>query len=308
MKTTAEKRIAFVGLGRMGLPMACNLLRRGFEVIGHDTSPAATHAFHLAGGRIESDPASVAHDVSFLVTMLPDGSAVRDLLIGTGGIADRLPKGALVIDMSSSAPLGTRALGEELAGKGLGLVDAPVSGGVKKAIEGTLAIMAGGEADEVEAARPLLEAMGAAIIHAGPLGCGHAVKALNNYVSAAGLSAACEALLIGEAFGVAPETMVDVLNASTGRNNSTETKLKPHVLPRSFGSGFSMALMAKDLRTAADLADEMGMPALGAEKAAALWSAALASLGRDADHTEIFRHLERTAGLRHLAAAKGRGR
>ena len=139
---------------------------------------------------------------------------------------------------------------------------------------------------------PVLRAMGATVIPTGPLGSGHAMKALNNYVSAAGLVAACEALLVGKAFGLTPDTIVDVLNASTGRNNSTDVKLKPFVISGSFAAGFSLALMAKDLRTAADLAAYLGVNAAGVAAGAALWEDALASLGAAADHTEIFRYLE----------------
>lgn len=292
MTASADMIVAFVGLGRMGLPMARRLLAAGFELRGCDSSPAAREALAGEGADCFASVREAADGADVVVTMLPDGAAVRAVLVGAEGAAPVMRAGGLVIDMSSSAPLGTQALGEELEERGLRFIDAPVSGGVKKAKDGTLAILAGGSDKDIARARPLLEAMGQAILHAGPVGSGHAVKALNNYVSAAGLTAACEAVLIGERFGVAPEMVVDVLNASTGRNNSTELKLKPFVLSGTFASGFSMALMTKDLRTAAELVDELGMSVLGAEKTAALWSAALAALGQDADHTEIFRFLQ----------------
>jgi 3-hydroxyisobutyrate dehydrogenase len=176
---------------------------------------------------------------------------------------------------------------------GLKLIDAPVSGGVRRVLDGTLTIMAGGDAADVERARPLFEAIGKAIIPTGPIGSGHAVKALNNYVSAAGLAAACEAALIAERFGVDPAVLVDVLNVSTGKNNSTEVKMKPFVLSGSFASGFAMALMAKDLRTAADLARQLGIGENGTGAAAGLWTEASSALGKSADHTEIHRFLAR---------------
>ena len=194
--------------------------------------------------------------------------------------------------MSSSAPMGTRALGEELAQRGVAMVDAPVSGGVAKARDATLAIMAGGLPEHVERARPVLEKLGAKIIPTGPLGSGHAMKALNNYVSAAGLAAAAEALLVARAFGLDPAVMTDVLNASTGRNNSTENKLKQYVLSGTFSAGFAMDLMAKDLATALDLAHSLGVPAPLAEECIALWSKASKSLP-GADHTAIYSFLEK---------------
>jgi 3-hydroxyisobutyrate dehydrogenase len=193
--------------------------------------------------------------------------------------------------MSSSAPTDTTSLAEALSALGLTLLDAPVSGGVKRAIDGSLAIMVGGPAEAVARLQPVLAAMGKSIIPTGRVGSGHAMKALNNYVSAAGLIAACEALLIGRTFGLAPDTIVDVLSVSTGRNNSTDVKMKPFVISEKYNSGFSLALMTKDLRIAADLSKHLGLtvPQVGA--VADLWEKAKGRLSPDADHTEIYRFL-----------------
>jgi 3-hydroxyisobutyrate dehydrogenase len=283
--------VAFIGLGQMGLAMASRLVAAGHEVLGCDLSPDARASFVGQGGIAVETARQAAARASLLITMLPDGTVVRDPLFGAAGVADALRPGALVIEMSSSAPMETRRLSDELAAVGISLIDAPVSGGVRRALDGSLAIMAGGDADCIERARPLLLAMGKSVIHTGPIGSGHAVKALNNYVSAAGLAAACEAALIAEKFGIEPGVLVDVLNVSTGRNNSTEVKLKPFILSGSFASGFSMALMAKDLRTAAELGQQLSLEAAGTRDAAALWSAASTALGQGADHTEIYRYL-----------------
>ncbi len=287
--------IGFVGLGMMGLPMASCLVAAGFKVRGADLSAEARSAFQAAGGTAFASAAEAAEGADLFITMLPDGAIVRDALLGAGRAASVLEPGALVIDMSSSAPLGTRALAEDLARRGLSLIDAPVSGGVRRALDGSLAIMVGGSTADIARATPCLKAMGKSIIATGPVGSGHAVKALNNFVSAAGLQAACEAAIIARGFGVNPEVLVDVLNVSTGRNNSTDVKMKPFVLSGAFNSGFSMALMAKDLQTAADLAANLGLKTQAPVLAAALWREALAALGADADHTEIFRHLDATA-------------
>jgi len=283
--------VAFIGLGMMGLPMACRLVAAGFEVRSSDLSTEARDAFTAKGGKAFANAREAAGGASILITMLPDGKIVREALLGDGGAAGVLAAGALVVDMSSSAPMQTRQLAGDLAEKGISLIDAPVSGGVKRALDGSLAIMAGGEAADIERARPLLEAMGKLIFATGPIGSGHAVKALNNYVSAAGFAAACEAAIVAKKFGVDPNVLVDVLNVSTGRNNSTELKMKPFVLSGTFASAFSMALMAKDLRTASELADELGVEAQGARDAAALWTEASQTLGKGADHTEIYRFL-----------------
>ena len=217
---------------------------------------------------------------------------VRDVLLGENGVARGLPQGTLIIDMSSSAPTDTRSLAADLAAKGIPLLDAPVSGGVKRAVDGSLAIMAGGRRRRRSSALARCwKPWARSIFATGPTGSGHAMKALNNYVSAAGLVAAWEALMVGRNSASLLTCIIDVLNVSTGSNNSTEMKMKPLVRPESFDSGFSLALMAKDLRIAADLAEQLGVAAEGADNAAALWADALAAQGKGADHSEIYRFL-----------------
>ena len=291
--------IAFIGLGMMGLPMASLLVSKGLTTRGADLSAEARAAFVAAGGLAFADAREAASGADLVITMLPDGKVVRAALLGAAGLAEVLAPGTRIIDMSSSAPLGTTQLGEDLAARGLRLVDAPVSGGVRRAVNGTLAIMAGGAAEDVAAVRPVLEALGQSVFATGPLGSGHAMKALNNYVSAAGLAAAAEAVLVAQRFGLDPNIAVDVLNASTGRNNSTEVKMKQFILSETFGSGFSLALMAKDLRTAADLADQLDLPVPLIQNMAGLWEEAKGDLEPGADHTEIYRYLARLgAGAR----------
>jgi 3-hydroxyisobutyrate dehydrogenase len=277
----------------MGAPMAAHLAGAGFRVRAWDLSGAALDAFAAARPAAfrAASAADAAAGAEAAVTMLPDGEAVRRAVLGDG-MAAALSRGAVVLDMSSSSPVDTRRLGADLAALGIGLVDAPVSGGVRRAEEGKLAVMAGGEPALVERCRPLLAAMGSALYETGPLGTGHAMKALNNLVSAAGLVAMCEALLVGRRFGLDPERMIDVLNASTGRNNSTELKARQFILSGTFGSGFSLGLMAKDLRTAAELAEHLGLAAPTSRAIAELWREAQGALGPAADHTEIFRFLE----------------
>ena len=281
------KRVAFLGLGKMGLPMARRLHEAGAPVVGFDPLGSARQAFAQDGGTVAASAREAAAGADVLITMLPNGKAVRAALVEGEPLVARLGKDAVIIDMSSSAPVGTRELADELAGRGIHLIDAPVSGGVKRAVDGSLAIMVGGAAEIITKVRPLLEAMGKSIFETGGIGSGHAMKALNNYVSAAGLTAACEALQIGQKFGLDPVLMTDILNASTGRNNSTEVKLKPFVIPRNYASGFSLGLMAKDLRTADDLARHLGVPAPLSAEVSALWDEALAALGPQADHTAI---------------------
>jgi 3-hydroxyisobutyrate dehydrogenase len=229
--------------------------------------------------------AEAARGADVFLTMLPDGKVVRDVLTLATPV---LTRGSIVLDMSSSDPVGTRKLGEELAAQGIGLVDAPVSGGVKRAVDASLAIMAGGDSALIERVRPLLEKLGGKVFLTGPLGSGHAMKALNNYVSAAGLAATCEALAVGARFGLDPAVMTDILNASSGRNNTTE--VKAFMLSGAYNSGFSVALMVKDIATAVSLSEALGLDAPLAHDCVTRWKDAAAQLGAGADHTEYYRY------------------
>jgi 3-hydroxyisobutyrate dehydrogenase len=280
--------VTVVGLGNMGRPMAASLARAGYAVTGFDLAPAARERFAKAGGRAAADMAAAVARAAVVITLVPDGKAVRAAVTA---MRPHLAAGAIVIDMSSSAPLGTRALGAELNAAGFGFIDMPVSGGVKRANDATLAVMVGGDPAVIARVEPLLAAMGSSIFRTGPLGSGHAMKALNNYVSAAGLAAAVEALAVGQKFGLDPAVMTDVLNASSGRNNTTENKLKQFIIPRTFASGFSMALMAKDIRTADELAAAIRVAAPLADACTTLWDEAAQKLGGGADHTEFGRYL-----------------
>ena len=291
----ASLRIGFVGLGNMGRPMVERLLAADFTVAVADSDPRRLHGLGTRAV-LAASLAELGRRSDVVITMLPDGGVVRAVLCGGVPGADRvlagLKAGALVLDMSSSAPVGTQALGGALAEAGIRLVDAPVSGGVKRAIDGSLAIMAGGDPADVEGVRPILAAMGKQIFLTGPLGSGHAMKALNNYVSAAGLAAAAEAVMVAQRFGLAGDTVVDILNASSGRNNATDNKLKQFILSRSYASGFNLGLMAKDLRIALATAEATATPTPLAAACIALWNDAEQKLGGAADHTEIARYLE----------------
>jgi 3-hydroxyisobutyrate dehydrogenase len=296
---TDSPEAGFVGLGRMGWPMAAKLARAGFAVTVRDADPERQARFAAEHGCAHGDAPAAFRAVQVVVTMLPTGADVREVLLDwEGGLAGALPRGAVLVDMSSSDPTGTRELGAALAEYGVSLVDAPVSGGVPKAETGTLAIMVGGEDEEaVERVRPLLEAMGERLFRTGPLGSGHAMKALNNAVAAAGFTAGAEALLIGARFGLDPADMIEVLNASTGRNFNTELTLKEHALPRRFATGFSLPLMTKDVGIAAKLADDVEIDAPVYRLLGELWRDALAGEGDDADFTAALRHWEKLNGL-----------
>ncbi|MBS0540852.1 MAG: NAD(P)-dependent oxidoreductase [Proteobacteria bacterium] len=295
---TPPATIAFIGLGMMGRPMAARLVDAGFKLRVFDTSQKAVSDFvgaHPAALATASAKAA-AQGADALITMLPDGKIVRQAVLeGRDPAIEGLAAGALVLDMSSSNPVDTQKLARDLAAKGVALLDAPVSGGVKRAIDGSLTIIVGGAEADLERARPAIASMGKAITLCGPVGAGHALKSLNNYLSAASLVAMCEALVVGEAFGLDPGTMVDVFNTSSGMSNSTQVKGRQQVVNRAFAAGFTTSLMAKDLRTAGDVAAHLKLKMPHLEQAVAYWSAANEKLGKGADHTEIFRYAEMLA-------------
>jgi 3-hydroxyisobutyrate dehydrogenase len=290
--------IGFIGLGRMGAPMAARLAGAGHELVVLDVSAEAAARFcaQTPAAVVAKTPRAVGEACDVVVTMLPTSAVVEAVLSGPDGLLAALRPGALVLEMSSGVPSATQALAARVGAAGGVLVDAPVSGGVARAATGELAIMAGGPPEAVARAQPILAAMGTSVLPTGAVGTAHAMKALNNLVSAAGLLVSVEALLIGKRFGLEPSVMVDVLNASTGMNNSTQKKLKPFVLSRRFDSGFSLELMVKDLGTALGVAEEGGVAAPLSALTRELWAQALAD-GVGQDHTEIARFSERLAGL-----------
>ncbi len=296
---TSTEVIGFAGIGAMGTPMAGHLARAGYRLVVFDLDPARTAAFarEHAAATVARSPAELGAAAGIVITMLPDGKAVRAALCGANDsfrdcILERAAKDTLVIDMSSSSPVGTRELGKLLAARGTPFIDAPVSGGVKGAVAATLAIMAGGDTALFERVKPMLAKMGSQLFHAGPLGAGHAIKALNNYVSAAGLVAACEALIAAERFGLDPAVATDIINASSGMNNTTKNKVKQQMLNGAFGAGFATSLMAKDVRTALEVVESTGTQSDLARHCAAFWTAAETQLPAGTDHTGVYRLIE----------------
>jgi len=282
--------VAFIGLGQMGKLMSANLAAGGYTVQSYD----------LNGSGNRKTAQAAADGAQILITMLPDGAAVRKAVLAA---LPALSAGAVVIDMSSSDPGSTRALEKDLTRKHVLLLDAPVSGSIKGAKEATLAIMAGGDAAVLKHVRPVLEKMGKSVFHCGPLGAGHAMKALNNYIGGSGTIAAFEAVLVGKAFGLDPALMVEVFNASTGYNSTTQRKLPMQVLTNAFASGFSAALMSKDVGIADGIAKMTKVPAPYLKATSRLWREALRRLPKGADHTEMFHFLEKLRTPSRAAAA-----
>lgn len=287
-------RIGFVGLGNMGMPMAGHLVAAGYHVAGFDASAAVMRSIAEAGV-VAAAPAltAVGEDAAAIILMLPDSDVVEQVLLGDGLLASLTPR-TLVVDMSSSDPARTRVLaGRAAAEHGVTLIDAPVSGGVAGAHSRKLTIMVGGPEQAFAAATPMLSAIGSRVVHAGGVGAGHAVKALNNLMSAAHLIVSSEALIAGRRFGLDPAVMLEIINGSSGRSGSTENKWPNYVLTERYDAGFSIRLMIKDMKLALGIERATGTPATVSEAAVAAWEAAAADLPPTVDHTEIARWLAR---------------
>lgn len=287
------RRIAFAGIGNMGWPMAANLVKAGFDVTVCDAAPGRAAQFaREIGGAAAAGPAEAAAGADAVVTIVPTSAQVAAV---AEAAASALRPGMMFIDMTSGQPGRTKEIAATLAAKGVTMVDCPVSGGVPRAKSGELAIMAGGEAAALDRAEPVLKAMGTSIHRCGPIGAGQAMKALNNLVSAGGFLIGIEALLVGQRFGLDAGTMVDVLNESSGMNNSTRLKFRQHVLSRRFESGFSLDLMVKDIGIALEVARETQTPAPYAALCREIWAAAQAMLEPGQDHTGMAKLSERLA-------------
>ncbi|MBY6122802.1 NAD(P)-dependent oxidoreductase [Mameliella alba] len=290
---TEFKRIAFIGLGQMGLPMAKNLVAGGFPVIGFDAYEQARVAAAGEGIEVVSSLNEAVEGADCIITMLPNGKIVQDAVLG-GHAFLKANAGAVLLEMSSSAPTDTRVLSDKVSPH-LRVVDAPVSGGVKRAVSGSLTIMAGGEAEALNQAMPVLDCLASGVFACGPVGAGHAMKSINNFVSGAGVIAAVEAVTLGTAFGLSADTIIDVLNASSGKNNATDVKMKQFVLSGTFASGFALGLMAKDIGIAAELANDLGLNLSGLKQTSTVWNEAAEAIGNGADHTRIYEFLAKSS-------------
>lgn len=292
--------VGLVGIGMMGWQLGANILKSGRDLVVYDATPGRADKFcSERGGRVAPDLTTLGHEAPTIITMLPNSRIVTEVVFGgSDPLGEAMRQGATLIEMSSGAPEATIALGDRLAKRGVRMIDAPVSGGVPRAKVGDLTVMVGGDPAVIEECRPLLESMGSNIVSVGILGAGHAMKALNNLVSAGGFLIGIEALLIGQKFGLDPVRMVDILNSSSGMTNSTQNKFKQYVLSRRFSEGgFSIGLMAKDVGIALDVAKSVGVPVPFTALCAEMWTAAVTTLGPGEDHTAIACMCEQLAGM-----------
>ncbi len=309
----SEETVAFIGLGRMGHPMARHLARAGYRLIASDIRPDVVRSFAETYGAVATAGPDDCAGASVIITMLPSSRQVEEVLTGDGksaGLANLLAPGSLVIDCSTSEPMSTRRLGETLARRNIAMVDAPVAGGVVFAEDGSLDALVGGAEADIARATPIIESFAKQILVCGPLGSGHAMKALNNFVNAQALLTYAEAMAVGAKFGIAMPVMVQSLeSATTGRNHPFEKKIVRQVLGRKFASGMALGLISKDVGIARKLAEELGIWSPVTDRTAELWNEAVEVVGAMADQTEVVKLWEGKAGVElrgEVGAASGK--
>lgn len=289
--------IGFIGLGVMGAPMATHLAKAGHRLTLLDVNTAAARDLAASiGGQAVGTPAAVAAASDVIITMLPNGQVVQQVALGADGLLHGLRPGALLLDTSSAEPWLTEQTAARLAERGASMVDAPVSGAAWGAQAAELVFMVGGSDADVARVRPLLDLMGKAVHHLGGLGSGHAMKCINNCITALTFTATAEGLVAGKRYGLDPKVMVDVLNQSTGGSWITQTHFHQRVFNRSFDDPFKLELMLKDIGIAVQLAQQTHSPMPMAGLGQQLWRMADHAAGPGASVSELVRWVEQLSG------------
>ena len=289
-------KVGFVGLGVMGAPMATHLSKAGYELALYDIDGEALRKLSAAGAICDS-PLEVAARSDIVITMLPNGEVVQQVALGERGLLKGFKAGALLLDTSSSEPWITQKTGVALKERGVAMVDAPVSGAQWGAQAAELVFMVGGAARDLDRVRPLLDRMGRKVFHLGDLGAGHAMKCLNNLITAMTLLTTSEGMAVGTRYGLDPAVMIDVVNASTGMSWVSQTHFHQRILSRTFDDPFKLELMVKDMAIACALAKSKDVPVAVSSLGHELWRKASLAAGPGASISELVRWVEKTAGV-----------
>jgi 3-hydroxyisobutyrate dehydrogenase-like beta-hydroxyacid dehydrogenase len=288
----ARETIGFIGVGRMGQPMASRLIAAGHPVVAYDIQGQALSAIANKGAATASSAQEVASRAEIVMTSLPVPAVVEEVVLGEGGVASG-SRVKTFVDLSTTGPRVAKSIAAALGARGITAIDAPVSGGVAGAVKGTLAVMTSGPKEVCEGLRPMLEAIGK-FFYIGPEpGMGQMMKLLNNLLSATATAATSEAIVLGVKAGLDPYVMIDVINSGSGRSTASEDKFPRAILPRSFDFGFAMALMTKDVKLCIDEAEAQGVPMWIGSAVKQVWQYGLNQGGPDQDFTEIIRHMEK---------------
>jgi 3-hydroxyisobutyrate dehydrogenase len=291
-------RVGFIGLGAIGAPMARHLTKPPFDLaVWNRTREKAELFGKETGARVAASAAEAARDRDFVVTCLPTSHDVESLLEGSDGLLAGFERGATLVDCTSGDPEISRRIAARLGDVGVSFIDAPVSGGVSGAERGVLTVMCGGDAAIFERTRPVLESFGEKIVHCGPVGAGHAVKAVNNTLLAVNIWSAGEGLAALAHAGVDVRAALGVINASSGRSNATENLFTERVITRAFPRTFRLALLDKDVGIAASVARDQKVPSPLIQLTSELYRLAHGEMGEEADHVEVVKLIEQWAGV-----------
>jgi 3-hydroxyisobutyrate dehydrogenase-like beta-hydroxyacid dehydrogenase len=301
----AKETIGFIGVGRMGQPMASRLIAAGHAIVAYDIQGQALSAIANKGAATATSAAEVASRAEIVMASLPVPAVVEEVAVGKDGISSG-SRVKTFLDLSTTGPRVAKAIAAKLAERGITAIDAPVSGGVAGAVKGTLAVMTSGPKPVCEGLRPMLEAIGK-FFYIGPEpGMGQMMKLLNNLLSATSTAATSEAIVLGVKAGLDPTVMIDVINAGSGRTTASEDKFPRAILPRSFDFGFALGLMTKDVKLCLDEAEAQGVPMWIGQAVKQIWQYGLAQGGPDQDFTEIIRHIEKWSGVTVSGKQSGR--
>jgi 2-hydroxy-3-oxopropionate reductase len=305
MNENAKPALGFVGIGRMGAPMARRLLEAGYEVTVYDTQTDAVQALVALGARAAESPRAVADAAAIVLVSLPKPDIVTDVSLGDHGLVHGKAV-RIVVDLSTSGAQAAQRLARGLGERGIASVDCPVSGGIGGAAKGTLALMLSGPREACDTVAPVLEVLGKQFYIGEQPGLAQTMKVINNLVSVTALAVTSEALVMGVKAGLDPDIMVQVINSGSGRSNSSEDKIPKYVLSRSFDFGFALGLSAKDARLCLAESEAIGAPLRVGSAVRDLLDDALARLGEQADMTEIVRLAEEAAGVEVRGKAAGK--
>lgn len=288
------KRIGFIGLGIMGRPMSKNLLKAGFELVVLDRKQEVVDELVSLGAKAASTPKEVAEQVDAVVTMLPNSPHVKEVVLGENGVIEGAKEGLVVIDMSSIAPLVSREIHAELAKKGIKMIDAPVSGGEPKAIDGTISVMVGGEKEVFDACYDVMDAMAGSVVYTGEIGAGNITKLANQTIVALNIAAMSEAYILATKAGVDPELVYQAIRGGLAGSTVLDAKSKM-VMDRNFEPGFRIDLHIKDLGNVLDTAHEVGAPLpLTSSVMEMMQALKVDGLGQK-DHSSLVKYYEKLA-------------
>lgn len=286
-----------IGTGKMGSPMGARLIGGGYSLIAFDVKSQAMQHLIDRGAKPAAGPKDLASRSDVIVLSLPNSEIVEEAVLGKDGVIEGAKAGSVLIDTSTSYPGSTIKISKALEAKGIEMLDAPVSGGVRGAVAGTLSVMVGGKEEVFKKCAPILSTIGKNLFYMGPSGSGHVMKAVNNFLSASSLVATSEAVILAAKMGLAPKKVVEVLNVSSGKSHSTELKFPAYILPRNFGSGFTLGLLNKDIEIFTRLGRDHKIPLFVANAVQQMYGYGVSQDGSEADHTEIIKYIERWVGI-----------